>query len=301
MQENLECILKMKNKIVYPVAVIDIGSNSVRLMTVIGDKKQKYIITTRLAEGKVENRLANASILRTVNAVSLLFEKAVKEGCNSVFIFATAAVRNSVNGDDLTFAVKKATGIFVDVVSGELEANLALYGALKNVDGGVVDIGGASTEVAYLEGGQTVYAVSHDVGAVSLHDLFGRERVDIKKYLSTKIKAVRRKFCGEFYAIGGTVTALASVDLGLKEYLPEKIHGHILHIDKIKELADRLFSLSVEEIALQYPTAKSRADVISGGVEILISVLESYGIQKVKVSESDNLEGYLEYLLKNEK
>lgn len=296
----MECTLKMKNKIVYPVGVIDIGSNSVRLMTVCGEKKQKHIITTRLAEGKVENRLANASILRTVNAVSLLFEKAVKEGCNTVFIFATAAVRNSINGDVLTCAVKRATGISVDVISGELEANLALYGALENLDGGVIDIGGASTEVAYCEGGQTVYAVSHEVGAVSLYQKCGREREKIKNYLSTKIKGVRRRFDEEFYAIGGTVTALASIDLALKEYIPEKIHGHYLYIDNVKKLSDRLFSLSKEEISKIYPTAKSRADVISGGVEILISVLESYGIERIKVSERDNLEGYLEYVLKNE-
>ena len=290
----------MKNNIVYPVAVIDVGSNSVRLMIDSGLEKRKFLITTRLAEGKIENRLANASIIRTVNAVTLLFEKAVKEGCKSVFIFATAAVRNSVNGSEFTSKVKELTFIDVDVVSGELDAELALMGALKGVDGGVIDIGGASTEVAYKQGGETVYAVSYKVGAVSLRNECGRDRGLVKNYLENTIMGVRRLFPGEFFAIGGTVTTLASIDLGLKEYCPEKTDGHYLSVERVKSLADELFSLTPTEIASRYPTAKSRADVIAGGAEILLSVLTAYGINGVKASENDNLEGYLEYLLKNE-
>ena len=289
----------MKSKVSYPVAVIDIGSNSVRLMTDSGDKKQKRIITTRLAEGKVENRLANASILRTVNAVSLLFEKAVKEGCNSVFIFATAAVRNSINGSDVALLIKQKTSVTVDVVSGETEANLAVLGALNGSFGGVIDIGGASTEVAYREN-ETEYAVSYDVGAVTLHDKCGRDETLIESYLQAIIKGVRRRFIGDFYAIGGTCTALASIDLNLLEYDRDKVHGHYLSLKAVKDLSNKLSALSPREIKERYPTAKSRADVIFGGSKILLSVMEGYGLQGVIVSESDNLEGYLEYLLKNE-
>ncbi len=290
----------MKNKIVYPVAVIDVGSNSVRLMTVNGENKRKYLITTRLAEGKIENRLANASILRTVNAVALLFEKAVKEGCNSVFIFATAAVRNSLNGVEFTSRVNEITGLKVDVVSERLEAELALIGALKGLDGGVIDIGGASTEVAYKESGQTVYSVSYKVGAVNLYGECERNRDKIKNYLENTLIGARRRFLGDFYAIGGTVTTLASIDLNLTEYNPDLVNGHYLSIERLIRLVDELFLLSPEEIIKKYPTAKSRADVISGGAQILLSVMSAYGINGVRTSENDNLEGYLEYLLKNE-
>lgn len=290
----------MNSNISYPVAVIDVGSNSVRLLIDTGNKKQKFLITTRLAEGKIESRLANASILRTVNAVALFFEKAIKEGCNSVFIFATAAVRNSENGKDFVSAVKKLTGLGVDVVSGEIEAELAVLGALKGQNGGVIDIGGASTEVAFSEDGETVYSVSYKVGAVSLYGDFARERDKIKNYLSSTIKGARRLFKGDFYAIGGTVTTLASIDLKLTEYEPDKTNGHYLSLETIKKLSNELFSLTPDEIALKYPTAKSRVDVIAGGSEILLSVLTAYGINGVIASESDNLEGYLEYVLKNE-
>lgn len=290
----------MKSNISYPVAVIDVGSNSVRLMVDTGSLKEKYLITTRLAEGKIESRLANASILRTVNAVVLLFEKAIKGGCKSVFIFATAAVRNSENGNDFVCAVKKLTGLDVDVVSGEIEAELAVLGALKGQNGGVIDIGGASTEVAFSEGGETVYSVSYKVGAVSLFGDCMRDRDKIKNHLGSTIKGVRRLFKGDFYAIGGTVTTLASIDLKLDKYQPEKTNGHYLSLDAIKNISNELFSLTPEEIATRYPTAKSRADVIAGGSEILISVLTAYGINGVIASESDNLEGYLEYVLKNE-
>jgi exopolyphosphatase/pppGpp-phosphohydrolase len=70
------------------VAVIDIGSNSVRLMLKNGSNKQKFLITTRLAEGKVNGALSKISMDRTANAVAVLFDKAIKNGAEEVFVFS---------------------------------------------------------------------------------------------------------------------------------------------------------------------------------------------------------------------
>ena len=287
-------------KIDYPVAIIDVGSNSVRLMIKSDSGKNKYLITTRLAEGKVDNILAESSVLRTLNAVEVFFEKAIKSGCKSVFIFATAAVRNSKNGSYFTELVKQKTSISVDVVSGETEAELALYGALGVSDGGIIDIGGASTEVAVKEGGQTVFAISFDVGAVSLHNLAGGNHDKIMEILAEKIKGVKRKFAGDFYCVGGTVTTLATIVLGLNTYDAKKVSECVLNFKEVESLAKMLINMSPKEIYDKFPTARSRADIIAGGAYILLSVMQAFGIEKVHTSDSDNLEGYLEYL-NNEK
>lgn len=289
----------MKNN--YPVAIIDVGSNSVRLMVKGCGVKNKYLITTRLADGKVNNILAESSVLRTLNAVEVFFDKAIKSGCNSVFIFATAAVRNAENGSYFTELVKQKTGLTVDVISGELEAELALLGALNGGDGGVIDIGGASTEVAVKENGQLNYLISHNVGAVSLHNSVDRDKEKIAEFLSQLIKGVRRKFSCDFTCVGGTVTTLATIALGIKEYNGDMVSGYTLNFKEVESIANTLINLSPKEIFDRYPTARSRADIIAGGAFILLSVMKAYGIEKVRCSDSDNLEGYLEYLTLNEK
>lgn len=289
----------MKTKFSYPVAIIDVGSNSVRLMIASEIGKQKYTLTSRLAEGMINNRLATTSILRTANAVALFFDLALSKRCKSVFIFATAAVRNSDNGDLFCAKVKGMTGLDVHVVSGELEAELALLGALNGKDGKVVDIGGASTEVAFKENGEIVYFESYKVGAVHLKDLYGRDKNSIVFNLQNTFKAPRRTYSGDVFAVGGTVSTLASMLLKLEKFESEKVHGYFISKQALACLVDELFELSFEEISQKYPTAKPRADVISGGAQILYELLNCYNFNGVYVSESDNLEGYLEYL-KNE-
>ena len=204
------------------------------------------------------------------------------------------------NGEEFTKSVKAITGIDVDVVSGETEAKLALLGALNGCDGGVIDIGGASTEVAVKEDGEVVYSTSYKVGAVALKNQFVGDKDKITNHLKSVLFAPKRLYKSKFYAIGGTVTTIASIDLKQCVYNPDLIHGHTLSIDRVKEIADELFSISPQEIIEKYPTATPRVDVISGGAQILYEVMLCYGIDVVTVSESDNLEGYLEYLL-NEK
>ncbi len=282
-------------------AVIDIGSNSVRLMLASGTAKRKFLITTRLAQGKVDGALSNVSMDRTVNAVAVLFDKAIKSGADEIYLFATAAVRNSVNGNEFVDAVFSKTGAKVDVISGEVEAELALLGALKGESGGVIDIGGASTEVAVKEGGQTVYDVSYPLGAVSVNSLFGRDEEKISTYLSSQIMGVKRRFAVKFYGVGGTISTLALINAGATEYSPCAVEEKPITIEDLIKIKSELYALSPSEISEKYPFASSRADIICGGAEILYSVMIAYGIDVVCASDGDNLEGYLKYRVNNEK
>ena len=165
-------------------AIIDIGSNSVRLMTMADGKVfYKVLITTRLGEGLASSNLLKAeSIERTARAVETLQKKAKDEGAKNVYAFATAAVRSAKNCKDFVQRVDELCALKVDVVSGEMEAELGAKGAVGKRDGALIDIGGASTELIVQKAGAIVYKKSIDVGAVRLKDLCGRD-INIHHFL----------------------------------------------------------------------------------------------------------------------
>lgn len=284
------------------ISAIDIGSNSVRLATFADGKLlYKTINTTRLGERlQVTGNILPEACERTARAVAAFVERAKAEGAERVYAFATAAVRSAKNRREFISRVKEKCGVQVDVVSGETEARLGILGALGKSDGGIIDVGGASTEVTFQCGGETVYSHSADIGTVRLFDAAGRDMQALKKVIADKLpeygsfKANSLKTCN----IGGTGTQIAAIKHGLKEYDPEIIDGTLLTRTEIYALAERLLSMSVDEVKKISGMEERRADVIGGGCLLLSAVMEKFGIDELTVSESDNLEGYL--MLKEE-
>ena len=173
-------------------AVVDIGSNSVRLMLWADGTLYKKLFTTRLAEGMREGVLSEAAMARTAEAVAACYAEGISQaGAAHTFAFATAAVRSAKNGAAFCARIRAMCGAEIDVVSGETEALLGAYGALGNADGGVVDIGGASTEVYLRKGGKRAFSVSLPVGVVRLKAACGQEK--IRAYLFA-VDVVRRLF-----------------------------------------------------------------------------------------------------------
>lgn len=275
--------------------VIDIGSNSVRLMiNRDGQTLYKKPIITKLGEGiSIRPVLNEAAMERTVSAISLLYEEAKNAGADEVLLFATAAVRGAENGSDFVSRVYDRTGLKTDVISGKDEAGLGLLGALGGSDGGIIDVGGASTEITVCKNGKTVYAYSLDLGSVRLTDLCGQDGALIKKTVAGKIKEYGKVPSSDFYGIGGTATSLAAVDLALEEYDPNRVNGHRISCGRLEEIAETLVSMSVEERKRLKGLQPERAEVIACGALLLSGIVKMLGIEYITVSESDNLEGYL--------
>ena len=278
------------------LGVIDIGSNSVRLMLwADGKTLYKKLQTTRLGDGlSFSTKLKEEAIKRTVCAVADFKRQAEEDGADAVYAYATAAVRSSENGGDFVSAVFNNCGIVVDVLSGEQEAAVSLAGALGGGDGGISDVGGASTEVTVRSGGKVVYSHSANVGTVRILDAAGRNLEKIKEFVSGKIKEYgEEKFSAvKFYAVGGTASRLGAVKHGLTVYQPQIINGTILSASEIHGFAKKLTTLPVEEIK-RTTICQNSADLIGGGAELLAMVMDKFGIESITVSESDNLEGYL--------
>ncbi len=277
------------------IAVIDIGSNSVRLMLLVDGKVlYKILNTTQLGEGLAHsNTLKGEAIERTALAVAQFAQKAKVDGAERIGVFATAATRSANNGLQFTQRVKSLCGLDVEILSGEEEAEIGILGALGKQDGGIIDIGGASTEIIIREKGKIIYKKSVDIGVVRLKDLCGREITALQTAAKNGVKEFGvLPSWQKMYAIGGTATTIAALVLGLKEYSAQKVTGTVITVSQIQKIAGKLCETSVEEIAKNPCVPQKRAEMIAGGAVLLATVMQSLKINEIIVSDSDNLEGY---------
>ena len=275
-------------------AVIDIGSNSVRML-INGDGASifKESKITKLAKGMFNGVLDGESINRTLTAVKYFVDKSKDFSVDKLFCFATAATRNAKNKNQLIDEIKRSCNIEVDVVSGELEGYIGALGALEGKDGAVIDVGGASSEICVLKQGVKIYSKSLPMGAVSMTDKFGQDKDTAYEFISQKVREYGEIDCCNFYAIGGTASTLSAIEQCLEPYDSSKVHGYEIRKENINEIIDKLFVLSIEERCSLKGLQPERAEVIAQGGLIIFCIMEYLNIDSLIVSESDNLEGYL--------
>ena len=276
-------------------AVIDVGSNSVRLMFVADGKVlYKTLCTTRLGEGIVQEPiLKTEAIIRTAEAVQRFYTQAQEDGAEQVYAFATAAVRTAKNGMDFVETVRRLCGLEVEIIDGKTEAEIGVLGALGDADGAIIDVGGASTELAVRENGTIIYKKSVDVGVVRLKDACGRNVDTLNSYCNVQVQAFdNAPAFHTAYAIGGTATTVGAQILGLIEYDSNAVTGTCITEGILQAFIDKLSLLTVEETAALPCMPKGRADVLLGGTVWLLCVMQRLGLKQIIVSDRDNLEGY---------
>ncbi|MFQ7701621.1 MAG: hypothetical protein ACLRL0_10215, partial [Christensenellaceae bacterium] len=254
----------------------------------------KTLDTTRLGEGLASSSLLKReAVERTAAAVAAFYARANAEGAASVYAFATAAVRSAENGSEFVARVRELCPLDVEVISGMEEAELGILGALGRRDGGLVDAGGASTEIVVQKGGVLIYKKSVDIGVVRLKDMCGAD--------AEKLKQAAERAVGEYgkvpdgvpmYAIGGTATTLAALSLDMREYDSSRVTGTIVTAAQMRALAERLTKMRAEDVAKLPGVQPKRADVLGGGAVLLSVVMDRLGFSELIVSDSDNLEGY---------
>lgn len=279
-------------------AVIDVGSNSVRLMVATKTKTlYKKCSITRLIEGSGEDRLLrNEAVERTAQAVSFFVNQAKNEGITDVFVFATAGVRQSKNPQLFIDRVYELCSIKVDVVSGEIEGYIGAIGAVGTT-GAMLDVGGASTELFVLENGQKTYAKSIDVGAVRLTQKFGQNKDKVLEFAREQVRQFSKVNVEKVVAVGGTATTISAILLELGIYDPEKVHNYKIYKTQLFEVAQKLYSLSIDERKQLPGLQPERAEIIPAGAMLVYAFLEYMNLDYIAVSESDNLEGYLRLVL----
>ncbi len=275
--------------------VFDIGSNSVRALVYSGGKVLfKGLVTTRLGENEnVGGEITPEATVRTINGIKKLLINVVSCSPDNTFAFATEAVRSAKNGGEFVKKVKAETGLNVDVLSGEAEGEAGLSGAVDSCDGGIIDIGGASAEIAVKKDGKRIYCHSLPLGAVRLRDLCGEDEVRLNEFVSNKIGEYGNVPEVDYYAVGGTATSLCACFLRLETYDPDKVNGTVLTYDDVERTYREIKSRTIEERINELKIKEKRAEIIVGGVYLLKRIMSSFGIKKITVSENDNMLGYL--------
>ena len=294
------------------VAVVDIGTNSTRLLVAEVDggaltELRRESIVTRLGEGvEATGRLGEEPMQRVFAALDGYAEAIDDLGADVRTAVMTSAVRDAANGAEFGATVRERYGLEALTLSGEEEARLTYLGATATRGGKaplvLIDIGGGSTELVVGAGGTVEFHTSTQVGVVrhgerhlhsdppeaaELQALAGDARGTIDGAVP---EDVRTRASGGI-ATGGTATQLASVDLGLSEHDRDRVEGHALSRATLRELRDRLAALPLAERREVRGLDPARAPTIVAGATILIEAVGAFGLDGVEVSERDILWG----------
>jgi exopolyphosphatase/guanosine-5'-triphosphate,3'-diphosphate pyrophosphatase len=282
-------------------AAVDIGTNSCRLL--IAEKKNKKIIprqmvlrTTRLGENLINTgKISKDAMVRTSDAL-LEFKQFINKFENvKVKVAATSAAREAKNSKDFFEFIKDKTDLDVNIITGKEEAYLSYCGAVNAVacesTPVVLDIGGGSTELMYLEG-KNLKASSSGVGAVYCTEDSSTPTEIIEK-LSKNLDGINKLKAYEIIGVGGTITTLAAIHQELKVYDPRKIQNYILKRKDVDALFFKLCGLTLAERKKLPGLQPQRADIIVAGTLILWVIMTYLDVEKIQVSEADILHGII--------
>jgi exopolyphosphatase/guanosine-5'-triphosphate,3'-diphosphate pyrophosphatase len=293
------------------VAVIDVGSNSSRLLVAdVADgevaKLERQSRVTRLGRGvDLSGHLSAEAIEEACAAIGDYVEICEEAGVEAVATIATSAVRDASNGAAFVAELRERFTLSARVLEGDEEARLTYLGATHERPPAqptlVIDIGGGSTELIVGSGSEISFQVSLQAGvvrhserhistdpptAVELEALAADVRGIIEVGSHGEASGARAAI-----AVAGTPTSLAAIDLELDPYDPERVHGHVLSLESIQRLLSRLASAPLEERVRIPGLHADRAPTIIAGVVILIETMRAFGLERIRVSEHDILYG----------
>jgi exopolyphosphatase / guanosine-5'-triphosphate,3'-diphosphate pyrophosphatase len=272
------------------VAAVDLGTNTTRLLVADvenGRVEELHRETriTRLGEGvDARRRLLPLPIARVRNALTDYRRTAESLGAERTLLVATSAVRDAENGEAFLGEIEWSYGFATQLLSGDEEAELTKRGVGElGAETLLVDLGGGSTELV-LDGFHT----SLPMGSVRFSERHGDDA-------AASIEAARSLLPDlepeDAVGVAATITSIAALDLGLTEYDRERVDGHVLTRNGARAQLERLTGLTLEERRHVPGLDPERAPVIVAGAAILVAILDAYGLESIRVSERDLLDG----------
>lgn len=271
------------------VGIIDIGSHSVRLLL----QGKKYLNSTHLAEGLLTSgTLSLDAMERTKNAIVSFYNFALENNVSYVYAFATEAVRSAKNSNDFIELLQKEN-IKIEIISPQNEAKLGFYGAYVDGNVAVLDIGGASSELAVGDKNGLSYSYSLPLGCIKLKEYEENDFDRLYSFVKEKIKnyGTVPQF-DKFITIGGTTSTLVAINLKMSSYDTKMVHNATLTRREIEKIVRLIFSTPLEERKNIIGLPEKRAQIIAPGGTLLLAIMDYLKIDKITVSENDNLEGY---------
>ena len=297
------------------VSVIDIGSNSVRM--VVYEKTSRFAFhllyeaksKVRISEQAYQNggNLQEIPMQRTFNALSEFLSISSSLKTRKIFCVATSALRDAPNKKEFLSLVKQKLKLDIKIIDGQKEAyygSIACANLLPVQTNAIsIDIGGGSTEFAFINGNNVTNTLSLDLGTVRLKELFfDKDKINKAiKYIDEKLEALDDIKASTIIGIGGTFRAISSAIMTTQEYPLKKIHGFEYTSSDLSNYIDSI--LSADDKKLKELNIKSaRLDVIKPGTLILQRVLKKLNIKNTITSGVGVREGvYLSDLLRGSK
>lgn len=284
------------------IGIVDLGSNSFRVLLGTYDGSQwqnepKQIWTTQLGKRSSDGLLTKEAVERGLQALKEIYAVLDDYGATIRIGLATSAIRESGNGQDFLEQAKEVCPMEYRILSGEEEAAYGFTGATvyENPDFhyATIDVGGGSTEIALGDADHVYFTKSYPAGAVRMQELSaeGPQRVWEETVRMWDELPIEGTF-GEFIGIGGTATSLAAIDLKMEMYDPKLIQGHRMDRGTIEAMILQLRYMSREERLQVKGLQPGRIDIIVPGAEIITSLMDTYQIGSIVVSEADGLEGW---------
>jgi exopolyphosphatase / guanosine-5'-triphosphate,3'-diphosphate pyrophosphatase len=295
-----------------PVAVIDIGSNSVRLVVYEG--------LTR-SPTPLFNEKALCGLGRDVQSTGMLAVESVQRAlatlrryralCDTMRVgrvwgIATAACREARNGAAFIAEAERICGIKIDVLSGKREAELAALGVVSGVhrpDGIVGDLGGGSLELTDLRAARARKGVTLPLGGLALQDASGKSIKRAEKIVRSALSRMPVLSAGKnrtFYAIGGTWRALARLHMWQKGYPLHVTHGYVIPPKETFEFSRLVHRVNTETLSRIEVVSEARRPLLAYGALVLEHVVRMAEPREVVVSALGVREGLLYSLLKKE-
>lgn len=313
-----------------PVAVIDIGTISTRLAVLDAEAAAgrpgveiRDAIVTHTGEGLRTAKRISADALDRLRSCLQQYRTVIDDaGAASIRVVSTAVARNAANVDELGRVVRDVIGVDLVVLTGQQEAELAFAGAVRGLASGgsasgglddrsmilVIDVGGGSTEFSLgslRDGFERGY--SADVGASLLTDAYlfadppaADELSAALSIVELHVDDVRREVpgladalgpSGTVIGVGGTISTMASVEIGLPVYDRGRLHGFVLDRPAAEDVFRTLATEAAEDRAFNPGLEADRVDLIVGGACVVVETMRQLDIEELLVSQSDLIDG----------
>ena len=294
-------------------AVIDTGTNSIKFHLAEPSPSGGFVTVvdraelTRLGEGMPDTGIVSAEALaRTRDAIVGMVAEADRHHAVAIAAVGTAGLRSAANRDEVVNAIADATGVRIEVISGEEEARLAYLAVLAGLglpDAAIAvfDTGGGSTQLTFGRGEEVTERFSVDVGAVRYTERFGLDGAVSADRLAEAQAAIRedlsrlegRSPVDRLVGMGGAVTNIAAVSHGLTTYDPDVIQGSVLERAELARQLETYRTRSADERRAIPGLQPKRADVILAGACIVACVMDALGADRVTVSDRGLRHGVL--------
>jgi exopolyphosphatase / guanosine-5'-triphosphate,3'-diphosphate pyrophosphatase len=295
------------------VAVVDIGTNSTRLLVAdvedgrLAAELERETEVTRLGEGvDGAGRLSKEATARVFDTCARYREAIDRHGAARVVAVLTSAVRDAANGEEFRDELRRRFGFDAKTISGEREARLTYRGATSwrghEEPLLVLDIGGGSTELVIGAGDAVEFHVSTQIGSVRFTErhlmadppppsLLAECREAVRTGLERAVPADVQDRPAGGIAVAGTPTSFAAIELRLEPYDRERVHGHLLTREACERILGELAALPLAERRRVPGLHPDRAPTIVAGGLILAETMSVFGLDAMEVSERDILEG----------